>query len=151
MISPNHESATLTSLLVGKWFKSYFSVARSNSRPFSFLFISQHSKMLWPAGLSKMCAKGVQLTIPWFRPLLIVPPRPTGASANSFNLFSQSTDSSDRFNQVVGFCRFVNDEAHRFLPNILSENLSDRFVHIQIWTIVGECHAEYLPTRQQAR
>ena len=63
----------------------------------------------------------------------------------------KSTGLSDRLNQVVGFCQFVNGEAHRFLPNILSENLSDRFVHIQIWTIVGECHVEYLPTRQQTR
>ena len=45
---------------------------------------------------------------------------------------------------MVSFYRIINGEAHRSSPDVLSQNLSDCFVQIEIWIVVGEFHAEYL-------
>ena len=73
--------------------------------------------------------------------------RSSPVSADSLGLLSRTVESIDRLRRVVGFCQFMDGESHRFLPNVLREDLADRFVQIQLRTIVGESHAKYLPAR----
>ena len=60
-------------------------------------------------------------------------------------------ESIDRLGRVVCFYQIIDSNAHRFSPNVLYEDLADRFVKVQVHTIVGECRVEYLPTRRQAQ
>ena len=77
--------------------------------------------------------------------------RSTPVSVGSLGLLSRTVEPIDRLGQVVGLCRFIDGESHRFSPNVLYEDLTDHFVQVQLRTAVGESRAKYLPARQQAR
>ena len=40
---------------------------------------------------------------------------------------------TDRSSRIVGFCRLIDGESHRYLPNVLCEDLADCFVHVPLF------------------
>ena len=43
---------------------------------------------------------------------------------------------------MMGFCRLVDGESHQFSANILSEDLTNCFIHVLLQTVLGECRVE---------
>ena len=93
---------------------------------------------------SAMGAEITSSTFPRLRSLSVSPiSGSTRVSTSSLGLFSRSARSLDRLGRVVGFYWLIDSESHRFSLNVLSEDLVDCLVQVQLWVAIGKSRAEY--------